>query len=72
MYVILEKECVHMWFGKKFNAWHYLKSFQPNSFIMAMLLYTIDLYKFMPLSVAILYKHIMCNCFCFVFLTDSR
>ena len=30
---------------------HYMETFQPNSFILAMLIGTIDLYHFTPLSV---------------------
>ena len=36
--------------GKNFNIGYYMQKFQPNIFIPAMLIGTIDFYYFIPLS----------------------
>ena len=40
-------------YGKEFNIEHYVQTFQPDFFLPAMLIGTIDLYSFTPLSVAL-------------------
>ena len=39
--------------GKNFNAGHYTQTVQPNCFIPAMLIGTIDFYHFMPFSLTL-------------------
>ena len=39
--------------GKNFNVIHYTQTFQPNVFIPAQLIGTIDFYHFMPLSLTL-------------------
>ena len=39
--------------GQNFNVEHFMQTFQPDSFTLTILIGTVDLYQFLPLSVTL-------------------
>ena len=56
------------WMAKFFNIEHYVKTFQPSSFILAMLIGTIDFYHFilqsLTLTLPLMICVYVCGCVC--------